>query len=460
MITVLSGTNRPGSNTAKIARQVLDLYRQLGVQSQLLDLAEMPAAIFDSASYAAKPEGFGRFSESIERSDGLVVVTPEYNGGMPGALKYFIDMLKFPESFERRPVCFVGLAAGTWGALRPVEQLQQIFGYRNAHIFPERVFLPGIGQLMDDAGQLNDPSLVERLRAQAEGFSTFVEQVKGLALRGARSLTDRLAVCSWSLQPSSPAQLIASMKEIGLNRLQIALDPIREGGAWAKAAEECAAAGLSFASGMFGTIGEDYTTIATIRETGGVVPDHTWEANWKNIQANAVLAEKLGLPLVMFHAGFLPHDSSDPHFAKLLGRLRQIGDIFADHGVKLALETGQETAPALRAFLERVNRRNVGINFDPANMILYANGDPIEAMRMLSPWLLNCHIKDANKTAIPGTWGEEVVVGTGQVDWPGFFTVLREAKFQGDLCIEREAGTQRARDIITAKQFLNQTAIL
>ena len=107
-----------------------------------------------------------------------MVVTPEYNGGMPGVLKYFIDMLKFPESFERRPVCFVGLAAGVWGALRPVEQLQMIFGYRNAHIFPERVFIPGVGSVINSEGQVSDPEIVKRLRKQAQGFTDFVARLK------------------------------------------------------------------------------------------------------------------------------------------------------------------------------------------------------------------------------------------------------------------------------------------
>jgi len=110
-------------------------------------------------------------------SSGLVVVTPEYNGSLPGVLKYFIDMLKFPESFERRPVCFVGLAAGMWGALRPVEQLQAIFGYRNAYLYPERVFMPKINDLLDANGRLKDPELVERLRAQQKGFIEFVKQL-------------------------------------------------------------------------------------------------------------------------------------------------------------------------------------------------------------------------------------------------------------------------------------------
>ena len=88
-------------------------------------------------------------------------------------------MLPFPESFEHRPVCFVGLAAGIWGALRPVEQLQAIFGYRNGHIFPERVFMPGIGKLLNEAGQFTNPEMELRLHKQAEGFVGFVERLRG-----------------------------------------------------------------------------------------------------------------------------------------------------------------------------------------------------------------------------------------------------------------------------------------
>lgn len=107
----------------------------------------------------------------------MVIVTPEYNGSFPGVLKYFIDMLPFPESFENWPVCFVGLAAGMWGALRSVEQLQMILGYRNAHVYPNKVFITGIGQVLKD-GELTDASLVERLSKQAVGFTEFVARLK------------------------------------------------------------------------------------------------------------------------------------------------------------------------------------------------------------------------------------------------------------------------------------------
>ncbi|MEZ0274475.1 MAG: NADPH-dependent FMN reductase [Roseimicrobium sp.] len=179
-ITLLSGTNRPGSNTRKITAIIAGLYQEIGHPVDILDLADLPQEIFLPQSYGHKPASFTPFSEAILQSDGVHIVTPEYNGGMPGVLKYFIDMLKFPESFEHRPVAFTGVAAGMWGALRPVEQLQAIFGYRNAYICPERVFLPNVFDLLSDEGKLADDSLVERLRSQAAAFAKFAGQFRAI----------------------------------------------------------------------------------------------------------------------------------------------------------------------------------------------------------------------------------------------------------------------------------------
>lgn len=183
MIVIVSGTNRPGSNTCKVTTHVEALYQSLGVNTHRLDLAELPPEIFSPTSYAEKPAAFKTFTDPILAADGLVIVTPEYNGSLPGILKYFIDMLPFPESFEQRPVCFVGLAAGIWGALRPVEQLQAIFGYRNAYVFPERVFIPGVGKVLDPAGRLTSPDLEKRLANQAAGFVSFVEKLRAKKLQ-------------------------------------------------------------------------------------------------------------------------------------------------------------------------------------------------------------------------------------------------------------------------------------
>jgi sugar phosphate isomerase/epimerase len=270
-----------------------------------------------------------------------------------------------------------------------------------------------------------------------------------------KSLTERLAVCSWSLQPASPADLAAKLETTGIRRVQLALDPLRDlPKVWGETAALFRQKGITIISGMFGCVGEDYSTLETIRLTGGIAPDATWEQNWDNMRTTAALAHELGLKLVTFHAGFLPHEEKDPNFAKMLRQLSETADVFKAAKIALALETGQETAPVLVQLLQALKRRNVGVNFDPANMILYDKGNPIAALRVLGPWIRQVHIKDARRTKVPGTWGEEVAAGTGEVDWQAFFATLRELNYKGDFVIEREAGTQRVADIQAAREMV------
>lgn len=175
-IVLVSGTNRPNSRTLQLSRHIEGIYKDLGASARVLDLVELPAGIFLPSVYEEKPKEFGPWMEAVLEADGLVLVVPEYNGSFPGILKYFIDLLPFPESFEDRPVCFVGLASGTWGALRAVEHLQGIFGYRNSHIYPKRVFLPRVHDSLPE-GDL-DEATEKRLRAQSEGFLGYVRKFR------------------------------------------------------------------------------------------------------------------------------------------------------------------------------------------------------------------------------------------------------------------------------------------
>jgi sugar phosphate isomerase/epimerase len=280
----------------------------------------------------------------------------------------------------------------------------------------------------------------------------------GPAAAAGAGVSGRLAVCSWSLQPQSAEDLLNKLAATSLTRVQVALDPIREnrGGAWSDFAGLCTRNSVTCVSGMVATAGEDYATLDSIKRTGGVVPDATWKENWRTLQADAELAQRMGLKLVTFHAGFLPHDEKDAAFSKLQSRVRQVADLFAQKGIGLGLETGQETAESLAHFLKTLDRANVGVNFDPANMILYDKGEPVAALRTLAPWLRQCHIKDAVRTKVPGMWGQEVPVGTGQVDWKAFFQTLREVGFKGDLCIEREAGEKRVAEIRSAREHVEK----
>lgn len=268
------------------------------------------------------------------------------------------------------------------------------------------------------------------------------------------NLLENLAVCSWSLQPKDTADLIAMIGSLGLSRVQLALNDHRGSAGGAAIGTELADSGIQIVSGMFGTVGEDYTTLESIQRTGGVVPDEHWEANLGIAREVVEACGSLGLDLVSFHAGFLPEDSTDPDYAKMIDRLRTLASLFADAGIDLAFETGQEEAEILASFLDDLAAPNVGVNFDPANMILYAKGDPVAGLKTLLPYLKQIHIKDAVITTEPGTWGDEVVVGSGQVDWPAFLGVLDEAQYTGALVIEREAGDDRLGDILAAKKHL------
>ncbi|MCI0352940.1 MAG: sugar phosphate isomerase/epimerase, partial [Acidobacteriales bacterium] len=147
---------------------------------------------------------------------------------------------------------------------------------------------------------------------------------------------------------------------------------------------------------------------------------------------------------LMLHAGFLP-EPGEPDRKPFLETLAKAADLAKAKGITIAFETGQETADLLKLTLEELNRANVKVNFDPANMILYDKGDPIRAVEILGPHIKSVHVKDANRTKTAGTWGEEVPLGQGQVNIKKFIQTLKKVGFQGALCIEREVGDQEQR---------------
>ena len=179
MIAIISGTNRKGNNSIKIAREARAAYERLGQEAEILDLQDLPAEAFTPEIYGEKPSSLTEdYTDKVLAADGLVVVVAEYNGSFPGILKYFIDLLPFPESFDKRPVAFIGLAAGYHGALRAVEQLQMVFAYRNAWLFNRRVFIPGVYKILDENGSLTDQEVGCRLEEQAEEFTDFVRELR------------------------------------------------------------------------------------------------------------------------------------------------------------------------------------------------------------------------------------------------------------------------------------------
>ncbi len=237
----------------------------------------------------------------------------------------------------------------------------------------------------------------------------------------------------------------------GLCTTQLALDPIASG-TWDLDSVILAfeQSQLSICSGMITTVGEDYSSLNSIRATGGVRPDQHWDENQSRARAAAMVAHQLGLQLVTLHAGFVPSPGTT-EYQTMIDRIKAIADIFGNYSINLALETGQERAESLLELLDEPNMSTVGINFDPANMILYGMGDPARAIELLQERIVQVHIKDSNTTDTPGNWGAEVPVGHGEVDWTHFFRTIRALPQPINAVIEREAGDERIKDVIEAR---------
>jgi len=268
-----------------------------------------------------------------------------------------------------------------------------------------------------------------------------------------------IGVCSWSLQVTSVPELKRLMDGLGTDVVQIACgDPHHA--AWEEGErlpEAARAAGFRMTGAMLGFPGEDYTTPQTIQQTGGFGNPATRAERLERFRWALDRTRALGLTDLMLHAGFLP-EPGDPDRKPFLDTLTKVSELGAEKGITVGFETGQETAELLRRTLDELKCPNLKVNFDPANMILYDKGDPLRAVEVLGPDIRSVHVKDATRTRVPGTWGEEVPLGKGQVNIRAFIKTLKKVGYQGPLCIEREVGNQQQRiaDIAHGIRFLKE----
>lgn len=185
--------------------------------------------------------------------------------------------------------------------------------------------------------------------------------------------------------------------------------------------------------------GESYADIPTVERTIGLVPTETRAARLIEMKEIADFARILGCDVVGLHLGVVPHDTKSKEYLDVVEVTRNLCDHAAKNEQAVHLETGQETADALLQFIGDTQRPNLFINFDPANMILYGTGEPIEALRKVGRYVRSVHCKDATWSDQPGkTWGAEVPLGKGQVDIPLYLATLKEIGYSGPLTIERE----------------------
>lgn len=264
-------------------------------------------------------------------------------------------------------------------------------------------------------------------------------------------MTNRsIGICSWSLH-NHVSDVSRTMKAAGLTHLHLGLDDAD------LFKDAIAQNGWTVSCTMIAFPQEDYSSLESIRLTGGIVPDEFWSVNREHVITGINKTAEMGVSLMSFHAGFIDH-TDEQSYRTFCTRMLELADIAQAHGITLLMETGQETAEDLRHCLEELNHPALGVNFDPANMILYGKGDPIEAVHVLAPWIKHVHLKDAMASTRPEEWGTEVPWGDGEVGTAEFIRGLDEMGYTGTSAIERESGENRMNDIITAVNRLGGKA--
>ena len=205
--------------------------------------------------------------------------------------------------------------------------------------------------------------------------------------------------------------------------------------------------------------GEDYSSVKLVHDTVGFTNADLRAPRIERTKAVSDFAAQLGIHALSCHIGFVPSDTTLPLYGELCDVARTLCDHCAANGQDFALETGQESAETLLAFLRDVGRPNLKVNFDPANLVMYGLGDPVEALKQLGSHVLSVHCKDGTPPE-PGSGklGSEVALGMGDVDFPDFLRQLHVMHYKGVLSIEREEpdAMQREDDIRLAMARLQQ----
>jgi len=191
--------------------------------------------------------------------------------------------------------------------------------------------------------------------------------------------------------------------------------------------------------------------------TLGIVPKKWRKMRVRQLKDGADLAAKLGMPAIITHLGFIPENPTDPMFAEVVRTVRDIALHCKRRGIGFWFETGQETPTTILRLIEVVGTGNLGLNLDPANLILYGKGNPIDALDVFGKFVKCVHAKDGMYPTNPMYLGHEVKVGTGRVRFPEFVKRLREVGFKGDFIIEREiSGEQQKKDIAATVKYLRK----
>lgn len=189
--------------------------------------------------------------------------------------------------------------------------------------------------------------------------------------------------------------------------------------------------------------------------TIGLVPLQYREMRVKALLAGVEFAKSIGVPAVMTHAGFIPENQKDPLYKGAVDSLRRVALKCKEYGIDFCFETGQETPITLLRAIKDIGTDNVGVNIDPANLLLYGKANPVDALDILGPYVKGVHAKDGEYPTDPSSLGKEKPLGQGRVNFPVFIDKLKSFGYNGPLTIEREiSGEEQVKDIRKAIEVL------
>lgn len=272
-----------------------------------------------------------------------------------------------------------------------------------------------------------------------------------------------IGVCSWSIdRHDAKAAIRVAGADLALRVVHLgffAMEDADRSDA-SDLADVARDAGVSVAGAFAGFEHEDYTSIASIASTGGLMPDDHYAARLSMIRRVAEIAGALESKFVAIHVGTVPAKSADPRRHKLAGRTIEVADLLAGLGLRLLLETGRESVTTLRAFLDIVGRENVAINFDPGNLIVYGTDEPAAVISSLRGRIENVHVKDAYRSTSPGIeYGRPATVGSGDVGVARVISKLRATGYDGPLMIETGGGEDTTDAIREAAAYLRSMLV-
>ena len=259
-----------------------------------------------------------------------------------------------------------------------------------------------------------------------------------------------------------PVETLREVKSLGVRCGQIGIPGDMNLGPAAREAWKSAIAAEQFTivTVFAGYDGESYADIPTVQQTVGFIPRSTRGEREARSMECIEFGGALGVPSFANHVGFVPHDTSDADYIAVRDMVRRVCDAAAKYGQTYALETGQEPAATLLQFFEDVQRSNLRINFDPANLILYGSGDPIEALGLLAKHVVSVHAKDGAwpPKDVADALGTEMPLGQGAVGMARFVAKLKDIGYKNPLHVEREIPDhqQRLRNIRMGVELLEK----